>query len=217
MSEGYGGWPGPGTDGAGYPTGPSGGPPAAGRGRERAALVVGVLGSVTVVVAAVVIVVMLLDSGGGGTHRPRGLPTAPPSTRAAGPLVMPGTIEGRQPVARAALPAPVAELTATLGRTFADVRTEVFGGALIGETVLLTLAGGRETAPADYVRDFVPAVAVAEDPAVPGPPGLLRCWPGPTTATCLWGDGHDLVYVSDGAGAAHARLVIANVYAGSAR
>ncbi|MFI6580363.1 hypothetical protein [Embleya sp. NPDC050493] len=218
MGDGYGGWQGPGTGGAGYPTGPPGAaPPAESRSRDRIAILVGVLGSVAVVVAAVVVVVLLLDSGGDDAPEPRGLPTAPASTRSAGPLVMPATIGARGPVARTALPSTVADLNATMGRTFADVRTEVFGGGQTSETVLLTLAARRDRVPAEYVRDFVPAVPVTEDPAVPGPPGVLRCWSNPTTAMCLWGDDHDLVYVSDGAGVAHARLVIANVYAGSAR
>ncbi|MGW1994088.1 hypothetical protein [Embleya sp. NPDC001921] len=220
MSDGYGGRQGSGTSGAGYPSGPPTGAPHPNDGsRDRAALLVGVLGSAAVVVVAVVVVVLLLDSGGsgGGPNRPRGLPTAPAGVRVAGPLVMPATIEARGPVAQQELPGTVGELNATMGRTLADVRTEVFGGGQTSETVLLTLATRRDTAPAAYVRDFVPAVSLTEEPAVPGPPGLLRCWSNPTTAMCLWGDEHDLVYVSDGAGVAHARLVIANVYAGTAR
>ncbi|MEU0931792.1 MULTISPECIES: hypothetical protein [unclassified Embleya] len=215
MSDGYDGWQGPGTGGAGYPTGPPGRAPRGSR--DRFALVAGVLGSVLVVLAAVVVVLVFLDPGDDGPRRPRGLPTAPVAGRVAGPLAMPATIEARGPVARSALPTAVGELDATMGRTFTGVRTEVFGGGRTSETVLLTLATRRDTAPAIYVRDFVPAVPVTEDPAVPGPPGLLRCWSNPATAMCLWGDEQDLVYVSDGAGVAHARLVIANVYAGSAR
>lgn len=130
---------------------------------------------------------------------------------------MPGTIEARGPIPQTELPAAVADLNTTMARTFTGVRTEVFGGGQTRETVLVTLATKRDKAPAAYVRDFVPAVPVTEDPAAPGPPGLLRCWSNPETAMCLWGDDNDLVYVSDGAGVAHARLVIANVYAGSAR
>jgi hypothetical protein len=214
MGDGYGGWPTAGGGGAGYPSGP---PRPSSRGREWVAPAVGVLGSVVVVTAAVVVVVLLLNSGGGGGSAPRGLPTAPAGARVAGPLVMPSTVEARGAVPRAQLPRSVAELDDTMGRTFDGVRTEVFGGGATRETVLLTLAVRRDRSPAGYVRDFVPAVAVTEEPAAPGPPGLLRCWSNPDTAMCLWGDEHDLVYVSDGAGVAHARLVVANVYAGSAR
>ncbi|OPC82936.1 hypothetical protein B4N89_20135 [Embleya scabrispora] len=219
MGDGYGGGQGPGTGGAGYPFGPPGHPdPGGSRSRERLVLLAGVLGSALVVTAAVVTVLLLLDTGGDGARTPRGLPTAPAAARMSGPLAMPAAIEGRGPVARTELPPAVAELSATMARTFTDVRTEVFGGAQTRETVLLTLASRRETAPMAYVRDFVPAVATPEEAPVPGgPPGLLRCWHNPTTAMCLWGDEHDLIYVSDGAGTAHARLVIANVYAGTAR
>jgi len=180
-------------------------------------MIAGVIGGVVVVVAIVLAVVLLLDTAGGGTARPRALPTNPPAAKAASPLALPDTIEGRPPVETADLPLSVRRLNETLGRTFDGVRTRVFGGALTRETVLITVGGRRDRVPADHVRDFTPAVPVAEEPALPGPPGLIRCWSGPETAVCLWGDDRDLVYVSDGRGVAHARLVVANVYAGSAR
>ncbi|WP_439675013.1 hypothetical protein [Embleya sp. MST-111070] len=219
MGDGYGGGQGPGTGGAGYPFGPPGDPdPGGSRSRDRFVLLAGVIGSVVVVTAAVVTVFLLLETGGEPARTPPGLPAAPAAARMSGPLAMPSAIEGRGPVARTELPPAVTELTATMARTFADVRTEVFGGAQTRETVLLTLASRREAAPVTYVRDFVPAVATPEETPVPGgPPGLLRCWHNPTTAMCLWGDEHDLIYVSDGAGTDHARLVIAHVYAGTAR
>ncbi|GCE00962.1 hypothetical protein [Embleya hyalina] len=219
MDDGYGGGQGPGTGGAGYPFGPPGDPdPGGSRSRERLVLLAGVIGSALVVTAAVVAVLLLLDTGGDEARPPRGLPTAPVAARMSGPLAIPTTIEGRGPVARTELPPAVAELTATMARTFADARTEVFGGAQIRETVLPTVASRREAAPVAYVRDFVPAVATPEEaPVSGGPPGLLRCRHNATTAMCLWGDEHDPIYVSDGAGTAHARLVIANMYAGTAR
>ncbi|MYW02288.1 hypothetical protein [Streptomyces sp. SID3343] len=188
------------------------------RPRERVAIAVGVLGSVMVVVAAVVVPVLILHSGGGaGDGRSSGLPTDPSRTGITGPPTMPRTIEARGPIAHADLPRTVYESNATTARTFDAVHTEVFGDGRTRETVLVTLATKRDRAPLEYVRAFVPAVAVTEEPAAPGPPGLLRCWSNPDTAMCLWGDEHDLVYVGDGGGVAHARLVIANVYAGSAR
>jgi len=180
-------------------------------------MIAGVVGGVVVVVATVLVVVLLLDTAGDGAARPRALPTNPPTAKTTSPLALPETIEARPPVATADLPLSVDRLNATMGRTFDGVRTRVFGGALTGETVLITVAGRRERVPADYVRDFVPAMTVTEAPTPPGPPGLIRCWSNAETAMCLWGDDRDLVYVSDGAGVAHARLVVANVYAGSAR
>lgn len=226
MSDGYGNRPGRqestdpgiGTGGAGHPYGPpSPAPPGPVPAPDRVAMAAGVIGSVVVVVVTVLVVVLLLGTGGDGTPRPRALPTDPPTAKATSPLTLPDTIEARAPVAIADLPHSVGRLNETMGRTFDGVRTDVFGGDRTRETVLITVASRRDRVPADYVRDFVPAVTVTEEPVRPGPPGHIRCWSNPETATCLWGDDRDLVYVSDGAGVDHARLVVANVYAGSAR
>lgn len=224
---GYGN-PGPGSPGGfgspppGYPAGPGGPgyPPPPNRGK-RTPVIVAIVGVLVVAIVAVVLVFALKDDDKGGSATPTKSPSAPPTSasptaRPPEQLALPGTLNGKSPLADADVPPQVAQVTTIFGQDFDDVATKVYGQVSDPQAMMVTIGTKRTTVPSDFVTTFVPKAAATEQTATWTRPGTLRCWTSGGASVCLWGDSLHMLYVSSPKSISGTVAVLEKIYLGQA-
>lgn len=186
----------------------------------RTALVAGIGGAVVVVAAAVVILFVMLGGDDDKSGREAAAPsrsagaTAPapaPATTGAAPgtsrpsavaepFALPSSVGGVPGVPDDEASASVRDITSAFARDFDGVRTMVYQESRSTEGTLFSTGVRRDVEPTDFVRDFVPASEAAVETDLPAglwrQPGLIRCWDGPRSVVCLWGDDTRMLFGS---------------------
>ncbi|MEU8136286.1 hypothetical protein [Streptodolium elevatio] len=185
----------------------------------RTALVAGIGGALVVVAAAVVILFVVLgDDDKSGREQsapsrsaaataPAPAPAgsgAPPGTSrpaaVAEPFALPSSVGGVPGVPDDEAPPSVQDITGAFARDFDEVRTMVYQESRSSDGTLFSTGVRRDVEPTDFVRDFVPASEAAVESDLPAglwrQPGLMRCWTGPRSVVCLWGDDTRMLFGS---------------------
>ncbi|WP_436775651.1 hypothetical protein [Yinghuangia sp. YIM S09857] len=188
----------------------------------RTALIAGLGGAVVVVVAAAVILFAVLGGDDDDAKRKDAAPSRSAAATATAPAPAPATSGAAPGTSR---PAPVAEpfalpsavggvpgvpdheaapsvqdITDAFGRDFDEVRTMVYQESRSSAGTLFSTGVMRDVVPVDFVQAFVPASESAVETDMPAglwrQPGLIRCWNGPRSAVCLWGDDTRMLFGS---------------------